>query len=431
MNKIIDEIKKISGYNSETKSGPDIINNFLKNNWCTQEDLINSYEQLEMAQVPSVAFFCQLPFPILLPSQWLSTGYTGARSKYQILFNPIGAGKNILISGYPFSVKDRDGFDDEDSYINGYLPNDEQGLVLKTQVIILFELWGFRSELYNEYVNSTKKRLTPRTIIGNTKVHYSNKDGTYLTIGSYESNILSRLRPEVMKILSHIIPIYAVTCRRPIPAKIDSLYNHFIMTKGGRVINGGLGPSMITQHVREYNFKNLDENLIKFNAFWKNRNKLSQYEEYLLEAYKFLEAGHTNLAAIYSISILEWFSYEIINVYYPKILEKHMPVGALQSLILSKSFRKGNEDDLRAPLVDRFANYFPAIGICLPQKYIQELKKVKKMRNQVVHRTADTIISEKDSITVINLASDIIAYSMLKLNEQSTKSNKSVIKLQN
>jgi len=414
MKNIIEEIKAISHHDYKLKNKT-IVDNLLKGKWCEECDLIESYNRLSNAIEPSVVTFCQLPFPVFLPSKWIKTGFK-IDTNYEIRFRVIGSLKNNLDKERSFKVISRENFDEEDRYINGWIQNDYTGQLVRTQVLIIFTLWGYRYEIFHGYKQTLEKSKKGNTIIENPRVR-NPKDNNYFTIGTYESDILHRLKREVIKIFKNIIPVYSITCRQPIQDSYSNLYNYFIMMQSGRIVVSDLGESMLTSQVKEYPFSQYDKYLEHFSNFWTKRNKLSIYESYLMNAFNYIQAGSTNLAVIYSIMILEWFSHEIIAHYYPPLLHKKLQNEALFNLVKSKSYKNKENDDFRAPLFDRYKSYFPAIGINLSSKYLDQLNKIKKRRNSLIHKTKDDFISSKEAQSVVSLALEIINHVMEQLNK--------------
>ena len=143
-------------YNSSkigyAKSAGSIVDKLIEAKWCTKNDLIQTFEKLEDKNSPSAASFFQLPYPINIPNEWIKLKRRNIPD-IEIIFKIIGTDINLF--RYPdeteFALRERKEFSGHDTYVNGFLSGDCAGQLLKTQVIIVFELWRLWREAYPSY----------------------------------------------------------------------------------------------------------------------------------------------------------------------------------------------------------------------------------------------------------------------------------------
>jgi hypothetical protein len=417
---ILDEIFQASklGYSAKANS---IVSTLLDAKWCTECDLERAYDWLDEQINPSAVAYFQLPFPVLLPEEDIKYSASEIDIPEPLLkFICIGTDLNVIDSKQPFQTKARTSYKDHDKYVNAYLKNDRIGNINKTQVIVKFRLWRFWQNYFQQYsdtvfIQENINTVLIKTPITNSRRHLVDDEGVTITAAKFEYDLAKRLRLESINIINSFLEIYSVACRHSLPYRHSVLTNFFIMVKGGRVITLGPGPSMVSSAVEALPIHKQTENLKSLNNYLLSGRKVSIYEQYLLNAVNLVQNGSTNLAIVYVSMILEWFANEIIDDNFKRALSKTTDNKKMIDLCVKGMWRESDKKGAKVSVKDRFTRYFPAIGLNIPPKMLDEISEIINRRNTIVHGDQTNNADQKYALSAIDKAMNFINFIMNQL----------------
>ena len=404
---LLDNIRRASqvGFHSGATSIVDIL---LRARWCEEIDLFEAFNAIREEGLDLVAVLFQLPFVVRLPEKW--TRLSTAHGPAYIHFRTIGTDLNTLAPGELFQCKDRTSHNESEIFVNATLPNDYYGLLTRTQVIISFQLWGRRLTQYPSYLEmlGDPKAFRTKKIYPAKGVLSSNP----LTGETYEVGLAEWLHLQTIKVLAEFIPLYAVACMDPSARTMKHVDNYFIMVKTGRVVGKAPKPSVIAQTAKPHMFRNYANNLTALNKRIKTGRSPSVYELYLLEAARQIELGASNLAVVQTVMVLDLFANEIVN---DRLLRKlKRSLGSATGDIGLGIDRLWETEDgrIRPSTPEKFAQFFPTIGLSLPADLKGGLKHAIKLRNRIVHRIQGDFIEVEEARKVVHTGMGIIRYCM-------------------
>ena len=211
---VLTEIREASSLGYSKTARESIIDRLVKAKWCTQDDLVLAYEDLQKPDLDRVTVFFRLPFIIRLPDKWIKV-----RSEY----------------GNPY-VRFRVANDFPGGRID--IPFDPGEKDERTQVLISFQLWAIRRQRYAAYLETLndEREFRETVLIYSIIGMDSELDGPSYTAQTYELNVAKRLLLQSTEVLKEFLPLYAVACRDPltyVPKRLDCF---FMMVKNGRVV---------------------------------------------------------------------------------------------------------------------------------------------------------------------------------------------------
>lgn len=390
---ILEEIRHASRFRHPKSVDTSTVDRLISSHWCNEEDLILSYNDLQNPDLDRVVVLFQLPFLMRLPDKWLKV-----RSEYG---NPY-----IRFRTSEFAH----------SGTNTELVGDATEKSNRTQVLMSYQLWERRRQLYIPYLEALNE---PRQIV-RTKL----KSSGFLNAVEFEQDLVKRLRLQTIQVLRDFIPTYRVICKDPFafpPKRVDRF---FMMVKSGKVVIRDLVTEAPTlqdkqsQPTPDYsrNFSDLRNRL-------KEPWRPSIYETYLLEAARQIELGASNLAMVQIVMILDWFANEIIENH---LLRKMK--GALDfspgAYDLTSEYLWENERDRIVPSTEeKYLKYFPVIGISLTSKLVGDLREMIKQRNKIVHRSQAAPVDPALALNTLDAGMSIVRHcmdSLLRKNKRST-----------
>lgn len=389
--------------------GISIVDKLVDSKWCTIEDLQTGFKCFGESGLDIVVIFFQLPFVIKLPPKWIKIKSQFGHPFF--LFKVIGSEFNTISKDKKLKIIPRKDYQGLDNFYNAFLPNDNVGLLTRTQVIASFQLWGPRQKFYRNYLNSLKFPDRFKSVLVNESNSWLPSHHP-LTGQTFEIELARRLKREVLSSINEWIPIYRIACKDPYSKQIDYLNNFFIMMETGRIVPIEPGLSTITPFVEQFNSDSFDGNTAILKKYASKKIKPTVYEEYLLEAVKLLEMKSTNLAVVHTVMILEWFANEMIQNHFVNTLKSSLNEHPLISEIALNRTWETSEGlknwGTRIPIKEKFKRYFPAIGINLSKKHITHLIAMIELRNKIVHRTQTKQTSTKTADRYINIAFEVI-----------------------
>jgi hypothetical protein len=275
-----------------------IVDTLLQARWCEERDLLRAFQTLQSETIDSVIVFFQLPSVMKLPEEWIEikTKYTSPR----ICFRPIGTAGNELDPTRDFSVGQRTSYKELEPLMNASLPSDEYGSLVRTQVMVLYPLWGSRQPFYKHYLAMIKSDAQLKRVIVDASESWHNKKRP-LTSLDYEVDLARKLRTEILTVLERFIPTYAVACKDPYIEIPKYLPSFFVMMKSGRLVTLGPGTSIVAHRARPFRFMDYSEGLCRLKELLESGSKHTVYEEYLLEAIREVDRGAFNLAVVQAV----------------------------------------------------------------------------------------------------------------------------------
>lgn len=390
-----------------------IVDALLEGHWCEEDDLLLAYQTLQDSDLDIAIVFFQLPFLMRLPEKWIPI-----RAEYghpYVYFRTIGTIHNIVKRKEKYKVGIRTDFAETEKFKNAMLKNDFYGVLVRSQVLISFQLWEPRSRYYTAYLNALISKRDFKSVIVNSAESWL-PDSQPLIAGTYETDLARRLRRETILALKEFIPAYAITCRDPYAQNLEYLNSYFMMVKSGRIVVLGTGLSMIAQFAQPFEFCDYSKNLSTLRRRLQSRKPPTVYEQYLLEAVRQVEIGSSNLAIVQTVMILDWFANEIIQDHLlPEVKESMSPRPNITKLIIDRLWETsdGRKDwATRVPTLEKFTRYFPATGVMLPSHLQGELSKIIKLRNKIVHRIQTDPIKSGTAKEAINIGMAVIQHCM-------------------
>lgn len=413
---IIDEIRDNSrmGYPKEFS----IVDTLLEAHWCQEQDLALAYGILESSEL-AIAMACfQLPFVVRLPEKWIKL-----KSQYgfpYIHFRTTGTRVNTIDSSRKFDILSRKKYGDTERFINATLPNDVYGLLTQTQVLISFQLWGKKLTMYDQYSEYQALLQDPK-LFENKKIYPpkgTRSSSNPLTPQTFEIEVAKRLYKQTEVILKEFIPTYAVSCADPFAHMPKELTNYFVMTKPGRVVVRGLSSSAIAQQAQPYQASNYSQNLTALKQRMESERPPSIYEQYLLEAARQADMGACNLAVVQTFMVLDLFANEIINDrIIRQVRNSLMHVPEIATLTIERMWEK--DERIWPSTMEKYKRFFPIADVKLPANLLNDLNKIRILRNRIVHRRQATPIESDVANKVVNTGFAIIRYCMGSLLEKN------------
>jgi len=390
-----------------------IVDTLLDSNWCNKNDLLQAYDILsEETESDKVMVFFQLPSLILLPEEWIKfkTEYTDS----QILFKTIGANNNTIEPSVSYSVVKRNNYNSHEITTNAYLPGDQYGFIVRTQVIIQYPIWGKRRQhYYRGYLDAFDRNQHNSVLIDAAKSWA--KDHRPLTAIEYELELLRRIYLETVNGLRRFIPVYNISCNDPYTHAPATLNSFFMMSQNGRIVTLGPGKSFIAEHVKPLTHNNNHgANLVKLNDNINSKMKPSIYEQYMLEAFREVDQESYNLSVVHTVMILEWFANEIIRDRIVSVINASFSEKPeIGTLAISKITHENSSS-----LFEKYQRYLNVAGIKLEKKLLLDLRAVIELRNKIIHRDQAKAVSKEVALRSISIGIDVIQKSMKALRSK-------------
>lgn len=391
---ILDEIQNASRFRSPKNVSTTIVDRMINYRWCTADDLVLAYSDLQNPDLDRVVAFFQLPFSIRLPDKWIKV-----RSQY----------------GNPYiRFRAIDNRRDEGGVVAGSY---ESGM--RTQVLMSYQLWERRRQLYATYLAALNE---PRGIV-KTKL----KSTGFLNAVEYEQDLVKRLRLQTVEVLREFIPVYRVTCKDPFAYAPERLDAFFVMVKTGKVlvrdvVSAPPTPRQVQTLTASDYSRNLSALRPRLNKPWQP----SIYETYLLEAARQVELGACNLAVVQTLMILDLFANEIIEDHlFGKMKKALSSTPKVYGLAYERAWV--NEAGRIVPSTEeKYRKYFPIIGIALNPDLIGKFRKLNQRRNEIVHRMQADVIDRAEALSALDTGMAIIRHCMdclLERNKRPTKNS--------
>lgn len=412
----LDKVRRASdlGYTKEAS----IVDRLLRAGWLTQRELISSYERLEHGGHNTAIVLHQLPYRVDLPDQWFSI--PTEVGEVQICFRVTGANGNEVDPDLDFATFARTNYEDVEQFHNACLPNDPYGTLCRTQVLLVFEVWGRRARWYPKYLASL--RIPNRESFKKAHIVPGSEswlgDSRPLTPQTFEADLARRLFHAALKICKTVVPEYAIACQDPYAHEVERLTNAVLMVKGGRVVVTGPGESLLAQYVQPYQFKDFSRNLDALMRRIEAKRPIAIYERYLLEAIRQIHSGVPNLAVVQAVMILDWFANEVIEDRIIKPLFAALgDMKPVADIVSNRVWENAGQKDtkIKVNTMEKFREYFPAAGITLSAPLLQRLQKAYELRNAIVHRIHIKAVSNEAAFDAVGTALEVIRSSISSL----------------
>jgi hypothetical protein len=377
---ILGEIRTASRFRHPKNTATSIVDRLIGTHWCTEDDLVLAYNDLQQEDLDRVVVFYQLPFSVRLPDKWLKV-----RSEY----------------GNPYIRFRRTKATSGDADLHADTPKSKNF----TQVLMSYQLWDRRRRLYTPYLEALSE---PRGVVKTNL-----KSSGFLNAVEFEQDMVKRLRLQTTQVLKDFIPIYRVICKDAFAYVPDRVEYFFTMVKTGKVIiTDPSTESSIDQDRRLQPSSDYSKNFSALRNRLKAPWRPSIYETYLLEAARQTELGAPNLAIVQIVMILDWFANEIIEDH---ILRK-MKVALEYAPGVYELTHEYLWEDERGKIVpstqEKYLKYFPVVGISLTPKLIGDLKQMIKHRNEIVHRIQAKPINSVLALNTLDAGMAIIRHCM-------------------
>ena len=422
---MLDEIRRASeiGWTKDVS----ILDTVLEACWCGESDLNCAYQAITSEEEDSAIVFFQLPFLIQLPNEWIQiqTKYTNVKIRFRSIGTPI----NELNHVKTYGVKRKTDYKSVETFTNACLPVDSYGILVRTQTMMLYRLWGPRQNFYQRYLDALERaihtqekraiRTLPRlrsaqldTLVVDSASSWLT-DARPLTALRYELDLAHRLRDETLAVLKNFLPQYAIACKDPYVQIPNYLSGFFVMVKSGRLVVPGPGKSLLAQHVRPFEFVEYSENLTNLQTQLKTGKKPTVYEEYLLESIREVDRGAYNLAVVQSVMVLEWFANEMIK---DRLVSPIIASVSNRPNIAEFVLSQASQD--RTRLHEKFRKQLHLAGIKLSKNTLQQLKVLFELRNHIIHRDQVAPLDRERAMEAVNLAMSVVRESMNSVQKE-------------
>jgi hypothetical protein len=390
---VLDEIRNASKLGYTKAISTSIVDRLIAAEWCKEDDLLEAYEDFQNSGSDRVIIFFQLPFLVKLPNKWIKI-----KSEY----------------GNPYvKFKAVDSFEEQQ---HGRLNNDSYKDIKRTQVLISYQLWGERLQRYPTYLETLMNASEFKSVVL-MEWEYSNRSEASrpFTPQTYELDVAKRLLLQTISVLKDFIPIYSVASKDSlsyIPKRLDRF---FMMVKTGRIVIREFSEST-TSITLTQKPDNYSTNLTALKRYLKQNRRPSIYEIYLLDAARQIEMGAYNLAIVQVVMILDWFANEIIEDHILSRLKKLLGnTPKLCDLIVERLWENKSDKRIRVGTEEKFAKYFPAIGISLTPRLREDLRSLIEQRNRIVHRVQVAQIESSAASHAVDIGLDIVQHCMICL----------------
>jgi hypothetical protein len=351
-----------------------------------------------------VIVFAQLPGELQIGAEWLDV--PADLGEPRLRCRRVGTLHNRLQPDAALSIRPRHRLSDAESFTNAALPTDPYGLMIRTQIMVSFQLWDPRRRYYRKYLNASAHDSMLRSVLVDPQ-HSWFKNRRAITASTYEDDLVNRLHREAERIVPWFVEAYAVVCvdANAIGAE-PALDCVFMMVTGGRVVVRGAGTSAMAAAVRPLRDQpNAAANLRALRTFLQSRRPVSVYERYLLESARHTEMGAPNLAVVQGVMIVEWFVNEVIADRLLRPLAKKIGDDAVSELVAARLA------DRTVRLPDKLRRYMPSLGLTLSAALQKDVLAVIELRNRIVHqRQTDPIAREVADDSVRTLMAVVRAY---------------------
>src|SRR5690349_10136932 len=127
---ILEQLRLTSRFSQPTNVNTATVDRLIDSHWCSKEDLVLAYSDLQNPDLDRAAVLFQLPFSMRLPDKWLKV-----RSEYG---NPYIRFRSVPISR---------------SLATDFTPDPRESPNL-TQVLMSYQLWERRRQLYGPYLEA-------------------------------------------------------------------------------------------------------------------------------------------------------------------------------------------------------------------------------------------------------------------------------------
>lgn len=377
---ILDEIRAASkfGY-AENVS---IVDKLLNAHWCTEDDLLLAYEDLQKPGQDRVIIFFQVPFIVRLPDKWLriTSEYGNPYVRFTQASSDVKQKSPSLLSNF-------------------------YGKLGRTQVMISYQLWEIRRQRYIPYLEA----LNTAQAFVNTKL----TSRGVLNAGTFELDVAKRLLLQTGEIVKEFIPVYRVTCKDPFAHIPERLDNYFMMVKTGRVVIRDLSESTNFKDTHSHGSQEYAKNLTALRRRLKLDRRPSIYETYLLEAARQIELGAANLAVVQTVMILDWFANEIIEDHLFGEIKRSFPhKPEMYKLAFERMWENEKNKHIRIGTGEKFEKYLPAIGVTLNSDLLGGLRKLIDLRDEIVHRKQVDPIENNVAEDIVDVGMNIIRHCM-------------------
>lgn len=380
----------------------DIVASLLQSRWCTEDDLSSTYAVVSSSDEPVAAAFLQLPFSVGLPHKWTPIPWEHGEPRLSC------------------SVRQREAFE-HDGIISNQLDVEDELRPL-TQVRVIYCVWGRRRTFYDDYL---REIATARTHSRKQLVSAGSSwlpDARPLTAETYESDLSARLYHETLRILKRVIRTYSVIGWNPYAKPPEKLANFFVMMKNGRVVvrpkhslDGESDSRAVVRKERPVSAKAL------MDAFKEGRG-FSEYERFLVDATRQIDAGNATMAIVQAVMILDWFANTIL---YDRLVR---PVSQafdnrpdLASFVTSKIWESGGRrSQIRVRTIEKFQEYFPLAGIHVEPGLLGRLKALIQLRNEIVHKRQAESVPDETAHEALATASAVIREIRSQISRRET-----------
>lgn len=229
-----------------------------------------------------------------------------------------------------------------------------------------------------------------------------------------------------IEVLKDFIPLYKVVCFDTYAYTPEDLRRFFIMVQNGRVV----AKNLTEDNIKKTEWKSETKGQLKRN-FTAIEERLKAnlppniYETYFLEVSRLIENERYDLAVVQTMVILDWFANEIIeNHLISKVRKSLVDDMLLFKLTYKRIWEAEKDSKIRVRTVEKFSDYFPAIGIKLEDKWLNSLRKTYKVRNEIVHHYKMNFVERSVAIEALETGMEIVSFSMkniLNKNNNKTK----------
>lgn len=397
-----------------------ILDPLLHARWCDEVDIERTYDLVRSSDQAVAVLLFQLPFRIRLPEKPIRL--PAKEGNPYALFRTIGAGTNRLDGSGHLTIKERESFDKVEDFQNAELPHDPYGMLVRTQVIMSFQLWGPRQAFYANYLRASgNARAFYNVLVDGSKSWRA--DHTGMTCGIYEVDLFNRLALEAMSVMRAFLKMYAVACRDPEALawrdmRAERLPCCFMMVQSGRLVVPRAAHSMIADFVRPVTLQDFRPQLRALKHYMERGRTPSEYEMYLLDAVRQLERGATDLAVVHAVMILEWFVNVVIEEHLVVRIRREVADPGLARFLSDRTWETQRGRDkwhVRIRLIDKFREYLPLAGVRLDPALLGRLEHVILIRNRIAHRSSKTNVSAAEALDAVDTGMQIINSAMDQL----------------
>ena len=398
------------------------LDGLLNEHWCEEEDLMLAGSLLSKDEsIDNVVAFFQLPYRIKLPEKWIRLPKT--KGNPYIYFRTTGTALNTLEKrdgNAPIRLDKGSRTDGLIKSWNAELKPDLFGLYIRTQVLISVELWDDWGKVYQEYLKCIQKN--PKQLLGEGNLRTEANQIPW-NAEIYETELTKRIQKICIGELNNMIPAYRIACRDSLVKEINNIECFFWMNKTGRIIKTVQETSEIKRKLSQFQTKQIEGNLKKFQNRLKKKNVNYIYEEYILDALRQIDIGFPALAVVQIIIVLEWFVNEIIHEKFTKGMKVLSENVKFHDFIYERMWQKDGRSPKGRGFVrteEKFNEYLPALGIKMYSKTANDLQKLIRKRNDIVHHIAKTDITSSEAHDAVNIGLQVIEEIMDQIVNMNT-----------